>query len=814
MKLFYNKNIFLLTGLFLLMGLISAFTLIACFQYSSSHSSQVVINEVCSNNFNGTADENGVFSDYIELYNPSSEAVSLTDYFLSDDLGKLKKYSLASIVIPPGAYSLIWLNKAKDTAAGQEGFQISKKGEEIFLCMGALEDTVVDSVVVPKLSYNTAYGRIKDGGKEWGEMIPTAGSSNNNARLLPALKLKEPTFSAESGFYEEAFPLTLTASKNEVIYYTLDGSDPLRRDMGNEGVGNQYQGPLLIDDASKRNNIYAARTDLSPTFTYVPDFKVDKATVVRAVSYNDQEKTVSKTVTKVYFVGFSSKKEYEDLPIISIVTDPFHLFDKETGIYGNGKKLEEYKENGGQSGEELRNSFTDEEGNSHYLYEASNAFYDGRKWEKEAAITWFDENHKYGFSQNAGIRIAGTSTRATPKKSFHLYGRDIYDKTITFPQNFFPEMEYSAIKLRNGGNNNNKAMITDAFLSTLAADRKISIQRAKPCITFLNGEYWGLYHIREPYNSEYFKNHYGIPEDHIWLINRKQAQIGEQQAQEAYQYLIDVISECDSSADDVYEMICGIMDVQSLLDFLCIQLYVDNQDVDFGQNTALWRTAETGESPYEDGKWRWMLYDMDVALHPDSNNKPLTWMREHALWNEPVIKSLMKNAQFRKQFCITFMDIANTVYSYQTVHEMLMKWKEIYTTQMVKSHQRFFEEDFAAKDYENYLEEMDTFFKQRFSFAMKSLAEEFGLSGSQERITIRKNLPEAGTVTVNTGVTGDGSTWSGIYFTDFPVLLTATAKEGYRFVRWSGDVSAQESQIEVAIPEGGLSVTAVYEAEK
>lgn len=801
MKLIDSRQIIRAAMLGMLI-ILTAFFVVVVYRFSSvSPKEQVVINEICSNNFNLISDNNGRYLDYIELFNPGAETVLLEGCFLSDDENQLQKLSLDAVSIPPMGYYVIWLTGKADISDNQTGeFGISKFGETIFLS-DSNSGKILDSVTVPELPYNICYGRVEDGAAEWAKMSDTAGRSNLEAEIFPSMVLKEPVISVESGFYEESFEVTITASEGDTIYYTLDGSNPATN-------SHVYQVPLVIEDASQKENIYAARKDLSPTRQYTPSFKVDKATILRAVSYNSQDNTISKVVTKVYFVGYGGKSEYDNLPVISIVTDPDNLFDEETGIYGNGVALEQYQADGGLQNGELLENFTDREGNERYLYMASNAFNDGREWEREAVLSYFDHSHEYEFEQNVGIRIAGQSTRATPQKSFNIYGREIYGQSAFFTHEFFPDTSYSTIKLRNGGNNNDSVMITDAFLEALAEGRHVSIQRSTPCVVFLNGEYWGIYNIRERYKEEFLNNHYGVRENNVWIIDGDVVRVGEDEAQTAYQYMIDVINECDLSYDDVYAMVCDIIDIQSLIDYCCINLYVGNKDVSFIQNTAVWRTAETEDKRYGDGKWRWMLFDMDVSLQRDSD---VFWMKNDVLMNEPVITSLMENEQFRKQFCLTFMDIANTNYAYETVHETLMEWEEIYEEQVVKNHQRFFDENFSREEFVGYIAEIDDFFKYRFSFAMDSLAAAFGLKGELELVAVKNNDVEGGTVIVNTAKLDGLEEWTGRYFTDYPIVLEATPDEGYRFVGWSGDISSQENVVEIHLPKGGLRVEAVFE---
>lgn len=782
------------------MVLTGVFLYLACAGYAEQEAAHLRINEVCSSNFTLAADADGNYSDYVELYNPTAEEVSLDGYFLSDDEGKLKKYALGDVKIPAGGYTVIWMDGSGDGADGQEGFRISAKGEQLYL--SSAEGAVVDEVTVPALSYNTVYGRVDDGAA-WEPMTGTAGGSNAEAEILPRNVLEEPEFSAESGFYEEDFEVAIEAPEGTEVYYTLDGSLPTEESA-------RYEAPISITDVSGRDNVYAARTDLSPTRDYVPDFPVDKAMVIRAVCRNPEENTVSDVVTKVYFVGYEEREEYENLAVISVTADPADLFDPKKGIYGNGEGLEEYKEAGGLQDGELLNNFEDEDGNMHFLYTATNAFRSGREWEREASVAYFDEKHEFQFDQNVGIRIAGQSTRATPKKSLSLYGRSIYDETVTLPYDFFEDGSYySSVKLRNGGNANDGVMIIDAFLTGLAEGRDVATQESRPCVVFLNGEYWGIYNIRERYKEEYLKNHYGAEEDNVWIIDAGTARVGGEAAQSEYQAMLDMIAQCDLSYDDVYEMVCGYFDVQSLIDYYCLNLYLNNTDVSFVTNTALWRTIEPEDSEYGDCKWRWMLFDLDAAADPESTSSD--WWNENSLMQETMIQKLMENAQFRAQFCRTFMDIGNLNYPYEQVKEELKEWQEVYRTQVTKSQQRFFDADFTEADFDAYIEKLDAFFRNRFPEAMEVLAEEFGLSGHLETITVKKSDAAGGDVTVNTGKIGETGRWSGQYFTDYPVILTAEAKEGYRFAGWRGDVTGSESRIEADLSGGSVTVEAVFE---
>lgn len=692
------------------------FCVIILYEESAKVEKEILLNEICSNNFSVGKNELGKYCDYIEIYNSTEQDKLLDGYYISDDKQFLCKYSLQGKMVPAKGYLVIWLDNVIGEEEQNTVLKISAEGESVYLVKEEKEE-IVDSVYVPKLTYNTSYGRIAEDQKVWNIMQPSLGCSNAGAEFLPAVELREPQFSVESGFYEEGFKLSIRAGLGEEIYYTLDGSEPTNRSI-------KYTGKIKIGDASDEANVYASRKDLSPTRDYAPDFNVDKATVVRAISYNTASNKVSDVVTKVYFIGYENRAEYNDFPVVSLVADGEDLFGYENGIYGNGKTLDEYKESGGIQDGQLLGHFVDESGRVYNLYEATNAFKEGKEWERKANFTYFNAEHKYEFSQEVGIRIAGASTRGTPQKSISVYGRDIYDTQVVFPIEFFEGIKGTTVKLRNGGNHNDGVKIKDAFVESLIEDRDVSIQRSTPTILFLNGEYWGIYNLRERYNEEYVSTHYGICEDNVWIIDGGRAKAGGSEASEAYDYFVTMATECDLSYDDVYAMVSELIDVQSFIDYCCINIYMDNQDLSFGQNMALWRSATNDGSKYGDAKWRWMVFDMDEAIQPyDETTDPGDWMKSFCLMQEPILQSFMRNEGFREQFFATLLEIGRNNYGYEEVNAKLKEWKTIYEEQLLINHQRFFNEGYDRNALEQDFVFMDDFFARRYEFIKRAVEE-------------------------------------------------------------------------------------------
>ncbi len=687
---------------------------IALLCYSSEAANHIVINEVCSKNFSVICNENGDYADYVELYNPAIVPVSLSGFSLSNSKNNLNRCLLDTVIIPAKGHTLIWLDGSAGNIVRHASFKLSSQGGEIYL--NNQYGRTIDSIRVPKLEYNTVFARIKDGCREWGRQTPTAGESNDNSETILLLELDMPSFSAESGFYENEFLLKLSANENEDIFFTLDGSEPTLESQ-------KYTEPIMICDASKKENLYADRTDLTADMEYIPNFKVDKGTVVRAMAYSPSDGIASKTATAIYFVGLNLE-EYDSYAVLSLVTDPDNLFDEKKGIYGNGEALKNYIEQVGVQNGNIPEEFTDSVGNTYYKYMSTNAFKTGREWERLANIIFFDEKHTKVLEQMVGIRISGQSSRNAVQKSFNLYARDIYDGNEIIAYNFFENMKYSSVKLRNGGSDYARSKIYDSFLQSVVKDRDVSVQDSRPCVVFLNGEYWGIYNIRERYKEDYFQNHYGISENDIWMLDSGRPNLGgEWDAWNDYDAVLKFISENDMECAENYKHAGELIDIQSLIDFYCIQLYIDNNDVGFDKNIAIWRSKQKSDGKYKDGRWRFMLYDLDGAL----NNPEHNTFDDSAgcdLMGEEMIKSLLKNREFQERFVDSFEEIADNNFDYMDIHEKLRIWQNHYQLQAVKSHQRFISKDIGKEEYEEYISYIDDFFKIRRNYIMEYLKEE------------------------------------------------------------------------------------------
>jgi hypothetical protein len=113
----------------------------------------------------------------------------------------------------------------------------------------------------------------------------------------------------------------------------------------------------------------------------VPNYPVDKAMIIRAVTKNT-EGEFSEVITKTYFVTNEKLYYYQDLLVISLVTNPENLFDPEIGIYVTGNQYQEAWRKA------IENNATD---SFNARKAGSNFQMKGKEWERESFITIFDK---------------------------------------------------------------------------------------------------------------------------------------------------------------------------------------------------------------------------------------------------------------------------------------------------------------------------------------------------------------------------------------------------------------------------------------
>jgi len=727
----------------------------------------LVINEVCSNNFSTAPVRWKEKLDWVELYNASDDAVNLNGWTMSDDEESVDKYVLPEIVLEPGRYFVI-LASGEGYVEGERiylNFKLSE-GENLYLYDA--DGKLVDTVAIPTTTENTSYARITDAGMDWVHAIPTPEATNNGLQPVQTVDVQEPEFSLASGFYSGVQQLELSAGEDLSIYYTLDGSEPTQDSM-------LYLDPIVIQNRSNEPNNLSARVDISTEYCYryAPDTLVDKITVVRAIAIDDAGNK-SDIVTNSYMVDIQNNACYQGLPTISLTVNPDDFFDVENGLYVLGLDYViwmDYPEQWEGDKDPVPNYKTM-----------------GIPAERPGNITMFDSDGNVIIDQNIGVRIRGNATRHLSQKSFSIYARELYSGTESFNTDVFG----------NGNEYDKMLLVADRDITKIRTElhgellegRDVALQEFIRCNVFLNGEYWGHYVLGEALTEEFVDNYYGIPQEEVLIAD---GVIPEELS-------ILAANEDGLSEEELYDALVEAIDVESFIDYYASMIYIDNWDW-LPHNGITWKsTTISDNNPYQDGKWRWMVYDTELCeTGYDVNTFAVGNIS--AWQTDPLARILVTNEDFCRKFVITFMDLANSVFEKEHVLNVFESILATYEHAIDAQGLRW-GDDWADEVYPE-LDHIREFYENRFEYITVYLKEEFGLQGELVPILLENSDESKGSIRINTVVPTlkDGS-WGGFYYSDYPVNLSVEESVRGSFAGWydiNGDLVSREKSITVEL---------------
>lgn len=238
-----------------------------------------------------------------------------------------------------------------------------------------------------------------------------------------------------------------------------------------------------------------------------------------------------------------------------------------------------------------------------------------------------------------------------------------------------PITAYDTFVLRNSGNDASCAHFRDALMQRLSASLNVCIQAYRPSLLFINGEFWGLYNLRERYSTDYFYRHFGLlPENLVMLESISPLLTGSWNTkyelneglpgdEDDFYALIDYVSSHNMKEEEHMAWLEARMDLDNFIDFFLASCYLANTDWP-GNNIKVWRNKNPDDPSGLDTRWRWVLSDMDFGIgHSTQANQQ---MFRHALTEDTVCGKLMvrllKNNTFRLRVTDRACMLVNEVY--------------------------------------------------------------------------------------------------------------------------------------------------------
>ena len=510
----------------------------------------LVISEFMAANTITIADDDGDFSDWVELYNQSGGAVPLDGYYLTDEPAVPNKWRFPSVSLPAGGRLLVWAsdkNRTDPAAPLHANFKLSASGE--YLALIAPDGVSVVHAYAPAFpmqGQDRSYGLAADLVTRRCFVVPTPAAANDESGACDAVEPMD--FSPPRGFFDAPFAITLsTPTPATTIRYTLDGTDPTPE------YGNVYSAPIPVSSTTMLRAI-AMRPGFTPTasvtHTYIfLDDILDQTTAEQPADYRfsgadyDMDPEV---VGNPLYAG-EIKDDLLSIPTMSIVTEAGNLFDVDRGIYVN----------------RLR---------------------DGAAGERPVSVELLRSDGESGFQINCGVQMQGATSLLSDmgKYSFRLVFKSDYGPSeLVYP--LFPDSQvdkFDTVTLTSTHNNSwpggsaRAEYIRDSWLKDTQIATGNLASHSTYVHLYLNGRYWGLYRPTERPDGSFMAEHLGGAAADYDALNTGKIVDGDRVAWDTLQELAR--GPLDTPA--TYAALRQYLDVDAFIDYVMVNVFAGNFD--------------------------------------------------------------------------------------------------------------------------------------------------------------------------------------------------------------------------------------------
>ena len=483
---------------------------------------QVILSEFMAENAGSLLDEDGVSSDWLELWNSTGATVNLAGYYLTDNALVPNKWALPAWTLDPDQYLTVFasLNNRRpaQAVAGVDNpgtlaqphlhtnFKIAKTGGYLALMQdngSGGYNTITVFSNYPEQRSDVSYGSSDTEGYTGYMKVPTPGFTNaatvggfvsdtvftDGTSGLPRLR----------GRYTAPFTLAITsATPGATIRYTTDGSTPT------VSLGTVYTGPVPISGTTVVRAIAvkpgwkSANVD-TQTYLFVDDIVNQTTATATGIGFpngavNGQIFRYGLSVANVIAGGGnlqSLKDALAAAPSVCLTTDIANLVNVSTGIYVNPGK--------------------------HGLF-----------WERPVSMEYINAAGTSEFQIDAGARIRGGFSRTTsnPKHAFHLYFRGLYDGNLNYRLfGTAGAKEFDQIDLRceqnyswGFQNNTNNALMREEWSRASQGAMGQPYSRNGYFHLYLNGIYWGIFNFEERTEAAYGATYFGAVKENVDVV--------------------------------------------------------------------------------------------------------------------------------------------------------------------------------------------------------------------------------------------------------------------------------------------------------
>ena len=304
--------------------------------------------------------------------------------------------------------------------------------------------------------------------------------------------------------------------------------------------------------------------------------------------------------------------------------------------------------------------------------------------EPEGTIEYFDANGQLIDKGTGEYNKHGNDSWAYDQRGFDYIMRDQFGYNYAIKDQVFPNKsrdKFQRLILKAAANDNfsfeDGAHIRDAYIHSLSqtADLRMDERSYVACIVYLNGNYWGVYELREKVDDHDFTDYYYDQDknnlQYLKTWGGTWSEYGGPASQNDWDTFKNFVLSNPMSNQANYQIVKSQFNTGSLIDYFLINMYTVCMDW-LNWNTGWWR----GMDPNGDKKkWRYTLWDMDATFghyinytgvpnttptadpcDPSSLNDP------GSQGHVPIWNALLTNQEFFDDYINRWSDMKNTYF--------------------------------------------------------------------------------------------------------------------------------------------------------
>ena len=716
--------------------------------------------------------------EYVEIYNGSDEKINLGEYYLSDDDKLPYKWKLPKVELDSKESYLI--TKKLD---GMDKFSIENKSGKLLLShnqsiinnveykdiANGYAYVLVDDKYIETTNISPGFSNDVDGSKEFNESL----RKNKKELIINEVMNNNTKYLVQNGneYYDWIELYNNSGKKIKLSDYSLTDDEDnknLYKLPNVELDDGEYYIIMLSGNTEYSNNSYKhANFKISSTesiYLYKNDTLVDSiyyANVPLGYSYGKG------TESGLYYFENPTPDKRNSSGIVEISYAP--TFSMESGVYKDKKislslnglgtiyytldgsnpsknsrvynsplilteptvvKMVAYQD-GRRVSEVVTGSYI--VGKSHTLPVLSISLpqesFSSLNNNLSSSLTVKAHAELYekdkSFNIDCGMKLFGGQTRYIAKKSFALKFSKKYGPS-TLEYKVFDNREavkYDTLVVRSGSQDSTGAMIRDE-LATSIMDKygTVDVQAYKAVVLYINGDYRGVYFLREKVDEEFVSHHYNVEEDGTNIVRIDN--VVSAGTSRDYNNLKNYISSHDMSTDEAYEYVSTKLDIDNMIDFLIGEIFTANNDI---VNLRYFNNNQV-----DNGKIKLVFYDFDYAFYNTERNY-LQWLLnpeglgEHG-YNNTIIRGLFKNKKFRSRFLERASYNMKKVWTKENIDKEYDYLVNLIEPEMAENQIRW---GHTILDWKRELSGLKSFLNNRRKYVLSSFKNYYGLSDKE-----------------------------------------------------------------------------------